>query len=163
MKELFSILLIISLCVACRRQDPNPENSDPIYSDIQNEISDAQKNLEAAEKDLDTAKKDIETAAPQTGELKIRRNAFFEAQKQRDKAEQQVHYLQIKLEKRKEAARRSYLKAFNEDKTWPDPSEYKDYLTHKRLTEAPRDWGQSLRERLNRPPEEGKKEKSQEH
>ena len=53
---------------------------------------------------------------------------------------QRLKYLEIRTNRRKVEARRSYRLAFKADKPWPDSNEYKKYVTHKRLRSAPRNW-----------------------
>ena len=52
----------------------------------------------------------------------------------------------MRAETRKELDRKSYLAAYKEKKPWPDPSEYDEYKTQRKLEQAPRNW--DIRKRL---------------
>lgn len=140
-KALFLILIAFLVGIlGCHRPMNNPESVDPIYKDYQKQADEAKKALEQSKKYLEKSKKDFE-AAPLRSNL--RRNAqeeVFANQTEVDKAEQTLFYLEQKVASRKKYARDTYKKLFEEGKAWPDTQEYNEYLTHKKLVNAPREW-----------------------
>jgi len=152
MTNIVTILLLFCVSMAmgaCTKQpDKNPELSDPIYSDISSHLGTANSEVGRLEKELESAKKELEAAKPQTGELRVYRNQYFDALRGLEAAKQKALYLELRLKSRKSYARESYRKAFERGESWPNPGELKDYKTHQRLTGGPREWGDALRARL---------------
>ncbi len=65
---------------------------------------------------------------------------LLDAKKRLDLAEQDLLYKVQRVSNRRKLDRETYKKAFEEGKEWPRPEEYAEYLTHKKLEEAPREW-----------------------
>jgi hypothetical protein len=134
------IMLLTILVSACRKEEANPEFLDPIYSDLDKERLGALAAKETSEKSVEADEKALEKTAPRTID---RRNAEEELSKEQTKLmriTQFVEYLTIRTERRRVESRRDYKLAFLANKPWPDPKEYQDYLTHKRLVESSRNW-----------------------
>lgn len=141
-------LVFCLFLAACNRPDAYPELKDPIYRDLEAEVRSSQKEVDTLTNEKASAKADTLTAQPQTGENKIRWNTYFEVEKNLEKAVQMLKYSELRLESRKEEARKSYLQAFNAGKDWPDPEEFSAYQKQKKLRDAPRDWNARLKEEL---------------
>jgi hypothetical protein len=135
---------------ACNRPDAYPERKDPIYHDLENQVRASQKEVSSLLGERDSAKADIQNAKPQTGEIKLKWNTYFEVEKQHAKAAQMLKYNELRLETRKREARKSYLEAFGAGKDWPDPEEYAAYERQKKLRDAPKDWNARLKEELTK-------------
>lgn len=135
------ILIMVSLTIiGCRKEEPNPELIDPIYSDLSKDLAGAKAAKEEAEKAVEAAEKALMKAPTRTIE---RRNAEEDIQKTQDKLNkitQLVEYYEIRVERRKFEARRDYKIAFAAEKSWPDPREFEAYKTNKRLVQASKNW-----------------------
>lgn len=80
LKPLFYLLLagFISCLLGCEKPNPNPENLDPIYADIEKNRKAAEADLSAAEKQLEGFRADLEKVVPQTGQVKFARKRVYE-------------------------------------------------------------------------------------
>jgi hypothetical protein len=142
-------LVFLMFAVACNRPDAHPEQRDPIFLDIGNDRRAAQKEVESLEKEKLAARNQAETAQVQTGEVKAKWANFHSIDNQLDRARQRLKFLELQEESRKKAAQTSYAESFSKGEPWPDPKEFADYLTKKRLNEAPKDWNQRLKSKLD--------------
>lgn len=158
---LFLFLLVI-LAAGCRREDPNPELLDPIYSDLSKQEKDDAQILEAQRKALVTAHKAEADALPQTIDLSNARRDITKAEEKITLLEQQMLYDHIRTERRKVEDHLNYHLAFVANKEWPSKEEYTEYLTNRRLREAPRDWDAHLPKNSNRKPASKPQKKSPE-
>lgn len=134
------LLFLTILSVACNKPDPNPELRDGIYLDFKAQLAEAQKNLAGAQKTLEEHKVTLEKVKPQTGQIKYAQKRYWDAQRQIDKYQQQEKYWRIRIQERERFAKKDYLKAFRQGKTWPDPKEYEEYMVQKRLQTIPPQW-----------------------
>lgn len=142
-----------------------PEKADPIYADILRDIDAHTREVARLEKDFESIKKEMSEVSPQTGEGRIKASELFEAQALLERGRQNLKYLELRKESRRESARRDYARAYEKGEPWPNPEEFQLYLTNKRLNQASRKWDDNLRERLRKKSTgtEGKKEKKQGH
>ncbi|MFK8137398.1 MAG: hypothetical protein AB8E15_03465 [Bdellovibrionales bacterium] len=142
MKKIIILMLTIISFSACRKPDPAPELRDPIYNDIQSQLKEAQGTIKEAQTDLKNTEIMLEKIVPYKGETKTNWNSYHKAKKKLRKANQQLHYLNIKLINRKFEARNSYIRAYNMEKEgeWPNPSQFYRYQRANRLKNASRDW-----------------------
>jgi hypothetical protein len=111
-------------------------------------MEDSQRKVVEATRELDEVKKDFETAGIQNGEIKVLRQAVFDKTQQLDKVTQTARYLELQAESRKLFARKAYKKAFDADKEWPDPEEYRLYKVHQRLVNIPKSYDETHQNRL---------------
>jgi hypothetical protein len=146
MHGFFLVLLII--VTGCNRADPYPERRDPVLADIEADLRLAERAVMTLEKEKTANKAQMEAARLQTGEAKTKWTAYHETEKNLDQAQQHVKYLKLRKETRIEQDRKSYRDALASGSPWPDPQEFKDYMTNKRLKTAPRDWNERLRQLL---------------
>lgn len=125
---------------ACKKEDPNPELSDPIFKDLEARAAAYTRNVDESKAKIPPLEEQISKAEPRSIDLK---NLQKELSKEKIKllnSEQLARYYKIRAERRRLTGRLAYKKAFAADKPWPDPREYSDYLVNIRLQEANRNW-----------------------
>lgn len=144
-KKLVLFAFILSL-VGCNKPDPNPEKKDPIYSDLIARASAVTAELNAERKALQDHEKTLTEVIPQTGQIKYAKKRVYETQEKIQKLEQEEQYLKLKILDRARVAKKSYLAAFKEGKSWPDPAEYESYRTEMKLRSAKTAW--DVKERM---------------
>jgi hypothetical protein len=108
----------------------------------------SEKEVATLLKEKDTAKDQVTSAQPQTGETKSRWSTYYQAEKRHEMAMQAAKYIKLRLETRRAEARKSYLSAFDEKRSWPAPEEFADYARDKKLKNAPKDWNVRLKKQL---------------
>jgi hypothetical protein len=138
------LIVILGLMIGCKSKLEQPENVDPIYTDLLGEIAKAKSDLASKEKILKKAKEDWEAVEPQTGHEQIKRADYFKKLKRVEKAEQELKYQTIRAESRKKWVRKQYEAAYANGESWPPEGEYEKYFTNKRLKEASRNWNQRV-------------------
>jgi hypothetical protein len=141
---MFLRVLISFFCVflllGCEKPNPNPENIDPIYADLQKRQAEAHSQVEGAKKDLESHEKELQDAVPQTGQNKYALKRIEETKEKLNHLEQMELYYEFHVKSRLKDDRISYLKAYKAKKPWPPPEEIEAYEATKRLEEAPRTW-----------------------
>lgn len=148
-RVIIRIVVLLSLFIlGCKREDPQPELSDPIFVDLVHQHESAEREVANLAKDLESSQKELVTADKQNGEIKIQRSKMFDFQEKLDKARQYSKFLHLEVERRRAFARKSYSKAFEKDEVWPDPAELRMYQANKRLVEAPKSYDETHRQRL---------------
>lgn len=159
-------LWIVSL-TGCKQEDPNPELKDPIYKDLQGRASEYKKAYDESKIRIVTLRESLEKAEANSIERKDVLRDIAKTEKKLLNEEQLERYYRIRAERRRVVGRMEYKKAFAEDKEWPDPKEYSDYLVNIRLQAAQRNWNArvpKLQDRLpsSQPPTKKKEEKKEE-
>lgn len=144
----FIALLPGILLTGCSKPNPTPEVLDPIYGDLSKREADFAAQIAAEEKLLAEHKEKLLKLTPQTGQIKFAQKRYFESLARIAKLEQMKKYYSLRKETRKSYVRTEYLKAFRENRPWPDPKEYQDYKAQKALEDAPRVW--NAKERFER-------------
>lgn len=123
MKRLF-LIIILAFFASCAKTVSNPETSDEIYRDLQQEFSIAAKSLEEEEKNLISLKKERGIAIPQTGQIKFSNKKVSDSEERLNQLKQQKLYFEIKLETRKEYVRDRYAESLRSGgRPWPDKNE----------------------------------------
>lgn len=145
-KRFFYILFITTLLIGCDKPDPHPELKDPIYNDLISSLSSTQKALEDEKKTLEGHIKESADVVPQTGQIKYAQKRINESKSRITRLEQEVQYLELKVEARKSASRSKYLQAFKKKEAWPDSKEWENYKIEKKLQSAKKTW--DVRERI---------------
>ena len=135
---ILSILTVVM--VGCNKEDPNPELRDPIYQDLVKEHKKHEKLLEDAQKALVTIEKELDEVDARSLDRKIKNREYQKAVKGIVKLKEQTEFYRIKSELRKVYGRKAYRIAFKNKEEWPNPKEFEDYNTNKRLRAAPRNW-----------------------
>ena len=134
-------LWILSLVLtACDKPLPNPESIDPIYSDLSKQSDEATKELEAQKVELAKLESDILKFEIRDPEKKKAINQKYQRAKHIKGLEERSIYFKIRAEQRLAFDKTDYLKAYAAKKLWPDPEEYKEYITVKRLQSESRNW-----------------------
>lgn len=139
-----TLIFLIVLCtqlVGCKKEDPNPELMDPIYSDLLKRATDSQKAYEEAKVKVEALRKDLEKAEPNSIDVKDIQKDLAKTEIQKQRAEQEARYFKIRSERRKYEDRIEYKKAFAKNEEWPNKHEYSDYLVNIRLREINLNWG----------------------
>ncbi len=136
------LILMISLLLvaACRRENTNPELIDPIYRFLQTEVSTLKGAAEEEKKKIGEAESAYKKTDALTHERKLAVKDLEAAKRSLSKILQDQVYMTIRLERRRVEGRRDYKAAFKAEKSWPDPSEYQQFLTQHRLRTASRQW-----------------------
>ena len=160
-RAFFILITLFSVALGgCKQALPNPEESDPIYKDLE-----ARAGLHA--KDFDETKVKLTEAI--AAKEKAEANSIEKREVEKDlaklrvkyqDAEQWAHYYKIRVERRKIEDRITYRKAFAADAPWPTPGEYADYQVNRRLVESPRNWNLRVPRAASRLPSAATKPKA---
>lgn len=157
--ERILLLFLPFLLLSCNKPEPNPEIRDPIYQEFKSQQDLAKKALAEAEKTLAEKKADLEKVKPQTGQIKYAQKRFWDTQRVIDSLIQQEKYWTVKIKEREDQDRIEYIKTYKAGKTWPDPKEFQEYSTEKRLREARLQW--DSKERIKKFKVENKSDKKE--
>jgi hypothetical protein len=139
-----TLIFLVCLCtqlLGCKKEDPNPELMDPIYSDLLKRATDSQKAFDEATAKLVTLQENLEKAEPNSIDVKDIQKEIAKTEAQKLRASQESLYFKIRSERRKFEDRIEYKKALAKDQPWPDKHEYSDYLVNIRLREINPNWG----------------------
>ena len=150
--QLFITLTLSLVVIGCKKEDPNPELMDPIWKDLSARHAAYQKNYEESKAKIPVIEESLAKAEARTIELKNFQKELSKEKLKLMNAEQLSRYYRIRAERRKLVSRIDYKKAFAENKPWPDPREYSDYLVNTRLQEANRNWAARVPKLQNRLP-----------
>lgn len=151
--QLALLLTVISLTVmGCRKEDPNPEQKDPIYKDLKARFDTYDKEATETKTALVQLRIDLAKAEPRTIELKNIAKDLAKTQAKHDGANQLARYYKIRAERRRLMGRKAYRSAFAQGKEWPDPREYSDYLVNMRLHEINMNWNARVPKLKDRTP-----------
>ena len=148
-----TLVLALSLLGGCKQVLKQPENVDQIYVSLREKQKSAEDKVKSLEASLEKAKEDWDAAVPQTGQVPLKRAAYFRARDKLRKALQKEEYYRLHAESRQIFARKSYFKALKAGKPWPDKKEVKRYREFEALREASRNWGDrvpKLQDRIDR-------------
>ena len=149
------------LVSGCSRPNPNPENIDPIYTDLIQRSALAKAAAETAKSEKEKLRSELENLPARDV---ARRKTLADISKQESRAmvaEQEGLYYEVRAEQRKAYARAEYLKAFEKGEPWPNPKDFETYKIQRKLQESPKEWSSKVRktDRYNRKtPEDMRKE-----
>lgn len=122
-KLLFFILFLASLA-SCNKRDPNPENKDAVFAQLNKDLSDAKAALAYVNDYINTNKLDLETAVPQSGEQPVYVKRINEGLNAQTYANQQVRMYEVRIEERKLYVQRRYLESLTPNgRKWPEEGE----------------------------------------
>lgn len=138
--ERLLLLFLPLLLLSCNKPEPNPEIRDPIYQEFKTQQDLAKKAIAEAEKTLIEKKADLEKVKPQTGQIKYAQKRLWDTQRTLDSLIQQEKYWSLRIKEREQTAKTEYIKSFKAGRPWPDPKEFQEYSTEKRLREARLQW-----------------------
>lgn len=162
----FALTLVSMFALSgCKKENPNPELLDPIYSDLEKRASEAQKSFEDQAKKIEDAQNKLEKAEPNSIELKNAQRDLIKARHASEEFEQKARYFKIRAQRRLLVDRITYKQRFAKNEPWPDPHEYSDYLLNIRLREVPLNWAArvpKLNDRLAKSSHSDQKEEKKE-
>lgn len=108
----------------CSKRDPNPENKDPVYAQLNKDINDAKAALAYVNDYINTNKADLEKAVPQSGERAVYEKRVNEGLNAQTYAAQQVRMYAVKIEERRLYVQRRYLESLTANgRKWPEEGE----------------------------------------
>lgn len=139
--------ILIGLCllitVSCVQRDENPQQSDPIYRDLKQELELVTKNLVAIELEYAGRLDELKTVVPQTGQIKNYEKKVFESQNNLDRLRQHKQFFEISIVQREEYVRTRYEEGFRGGRPWPDKKEIADFAKSQKLQREKLAWGKS--------------------
>jgi hypothetical protein len=141
----FTLIFLIFAVSACRKVDPEAYKTDPILLDYQSQLAETTTRYEAAIKAIETTHKEVKKSVPQTGDTQKLQNKLNAKQAEADKLAQQIQFWKIHIESRAKEAQDEYLRAFKDNKPWPDKQKIESYRAEKRLRQAKMEWDQKER------------------
>ncbi len=141
---LFIIVSISLFLISCKEENPNPELLDPIYSHLQTEEKEYTKKAEENKKNLEQYEKDFKNSRPRSAERIVAFKSLKKARKNQVYLNQKAKFFKIRAEHRKFQGRKSYRIAFRDNRPWPDPKEYENFLTNNRLKNTDLNWGKRV-------------------
>lgn len=139
------VFIVLLLLTSCKKPNPHPELIDPIYADLQKSLGEYKKLADDEKKKIDDFEKELKAVKPQTGQIRYAQKRLFESQRQYEKLQQMVQYYEVRVESRLKHARSEYLKAWNDNKEWPQKSEYSEYESIKNSQPTNLNWNQNER------------------
>lgn len=125
---------------ACRSENPNPEQLDPIYKDLVKTYKDYSEKLTDAKAQVEQAQADLSSAKVGSKEKVVAKRDLAAAKENLLNYQQLSQFYKIRSERRRVEGRRQYRISFQKGEDWPDPNEYQQYLVHKKLRASPRAW-----------------------
>ena len=146
------VAFALTVLVGCKQADPNPEEHDPIFKDLEARATVYAKTAEEARGRVTTL---IESLA------KVEPNSVDKKQLERDlektritvrDAEQWSHFYKIRSARRKVEDKIAYRKAFEADQAWPPKEEWAEYQVNRQLVESSRDWNRRVPKLSSRAP-----------
>lgn len=167
LRLIFTLFVAFALS-ACAKEDPIPEERDPIYQDLMKREAEHTKMTEEATAKVAELRAQLLKAEPNSIEKKDIQRDLAKHQSGKLEHEQWARYYRIRAARRKVVDRIAYREAFaaKRDKEWPNPQDYQDYLTNRRLIEVSRNWGTrvpKLKDRLTATPAPKAEEKKGGH
>lgn len=122
--KLLILLFLLGNLISCNKRDPNPENKDAVYAQLQKDLGEAKAALVYVQDYINTNKADIEKAVPQSGERAVYEKRVNEGLNAQLYANQQVRMYEIRIEERKIYVQRRYLESLTKNgRKWPEDGE----------------------------------------
>lgn len=137
------LLFVVSFSIfigGCSKHDPNPELRDPIFLDLKDRVGDLNRDVNSLKATVEEEQAKVESSEPRSKDLALARKRLREAKIKLGRAEQELRYFEIRLERRKLESRLAYEKAFSADRPWPDKKEFEAYEANKELKSAQSSW-----------------------
>lgn len=137
----FLFLLIFGFTLSgCKKEDPNPELKDPIFSDLSKRAKDFEAEYTSLSTEVAELRKKLASAPEHSMERKDYLSKISRNLPKLRHSDQMRVYYKIRADRRKLEARIAYKKAFQAEKEWPDPKEFEDYKTAKSVREINPNW-----------------------
>ncbi|MFN3455041.1 MAG: hypothetical protein ACK41T_08790 [Pseudobdellovibrio sp.] len=119
-RYIVAILLALS-ATSCKKRDPNPELSDPVYKQLLADLGVATAEHSSNLSLIEKIKSDLSKSKPQTGQNKVFEKQLNEAQNNSLYTAQMVRLYEVKIEQRKLEVQKRYLESLLENgRKWPD-------------------------------------------
>lgn len=136
----FLVLITLTVFSGCTKTNPNPEATDPIYIDLNQELDVATKGLEDELKNLSKLYSEKEKVVPQTGQVKYADKKIYETQSTITKLQQQKQFFEIKMAVRKNDVQNRYSESLKGGRQWPDKEELANYNSTIKLQREKLNW-----------------------
>ena len=137
---MYLLPLLISFSVSCHVPKPNPESDDPIYFELKTKAEHLKTEVATFSEQRLGAKKEYDSAPMRTGQKPAAEETYLVLDHLVRKSLEEYRYYSILAEKRLKSDREFYMKAFKENKPWPDPNEYTQYKILNKLKNSSRTW-----------------------
>jgi hypothetical protein len=146
LSRLTLLLIATSLVLISCKPKPidNPESLDPIYSDLIAQSAAATAKAESQKKKIAELEETISGLDNRDPALKRTIVEKQNLERGLIQIEQDAKYFEIRANQRRQYDKEAYLKAFREQQPWPDPSEFEEYQTQKKLRHTSRDWSERV-------------------
>lgn len=152
-----ALVFMPTVLLGCSKEDPNPETRDPIFADLTKRMVEHSKAYEEAKAKVKELRDSLEKAEPNSIEVRDIQRDLAKTEAKVIDSEQWAHYYKIRSERRRLVDKLTYKEAFAAKREWPDPHEYSDYLTNRRLVEINRNWNARVPKLRDRLPSSAKK------
>ena len=133
MKVVLLCLVFFLSVVGCKQPIKNPHLSDPLYLSYRSQMEENRKSADKVSDEISKFKKTLDAGELARNEKQVLLEGYFEKLKSLEKLNQQRDYLVLKMNERQKEASALYIKAFKENKPWPDPLEVQAFETERRL------------------------------
>lgn len=137
-------LFFLPFFLGCEKPLTAPEHSDPIYLDLEVELKKAEAEAVEFEKTLEETRQSLAEAKPRDIMRKRLIRELYSKERYVAKLKQMLIYHKEHLARRREYVRAAYSRAYRAKEPWPDPREWQDYQTQKRLRTASRNWAERV-------------------
>ena len=134
------LFLILSSFTACKQPMENPEQADPIFQDMEEELKNARSERSTEKKDLAETRKTLAELPAHDATKGQTVRAVKTHEDRLVQFEQKVTYYEVRSEQRKEYDKKVYAKRFEKDLPWPDMDEAREYKEMKKLRTVSRNW-----------------------
>lgn len=114
---------------SCKKRDPNPENKDKVYIQLQADLAAAKTTQTYVNDYIKENQDSLSKAVPQSGEESVFKKRVNEGSNKLTYANQQVRMYEVRIEERKIYVQRRYLESFSPSgRKWPDDLEANEEL-----------------------------------
>ena len=127
-KLLISALLLANFA-GCNKRDPHPENKDPVFAKLNEDLTFAKGAVAYVTDYINTNKTDLATAIPQSGEAPVYIKRINEGLNKLTYANQQVRMYEVRIAERQLYVQRRYLESLTGNgRKWPEEGEAESEL-----------------------------------
>lgn len=148
------IVIALFSLAACDREDPEPQEKDPIYRDLVDKVKQHKSVIDESNKKLVELRASLEKAEPNSLDVKDFRRKIASEERKVLNSLQWEKYFEIRANRRRVVDQITAHEAHIAGKPWPDPSEYSDYQVNNRLHNVSMDWNKrvpKLQDRIPKP------------
>lgn len=113
----------------CKKRDPNPEQKDPVYLKLNEDLAFAKGAADYVTDYINTNQADLASAVPQTGEYPVYTKRINEGKNKLLYANQQVRMYEVRIAERAIYVQRRYLESLTANgRKWPEEGEAESEL-----------------------------------